>query len=131
MAWHGGSRNLVKTHQTRRERRGVAGEIAIDAAASHIVVMANNQQPERPRVEPEILPPERSDGPPRPAGVFVHRVFIARPGLPSILLALLIIALVAALVFLVLAGLVLIWIPVLIVGVVAAILPRLFGGRRA
>jgi hypothetical protein len=116
----------------------VAGEIAIDAPASHIVHMANDQQPERPHVEPEILPPERSDGPPRSAGIFVrvdqlggvHRVVIARPGLPSIMLALLIIALVAALVLLVLTGLILFWIPILIIGLVAAILSRLFVGRR-
>lgn len=76
----------------------------------------------------------RSDGSRRRDGIFVrirmHRVFIARPGLPSIMLALLIIALVGALVFLVLAGLVLFWIPFLIIGLLAAILSRLFSGRR-
>jgi len=134
MAWHGGGRNLVKTQCRRR----AADEIAIDAPASHIVGMAEDQQPERPRVEPEILPPQRSDGPPRPAGVFVrfdqlggvHRVFIARPGLPSIMLAVLILALIAALVLLVLAGLVLFWIPMLIIGLLAVILSRFSGGRR-
>jgi len=86
-------------------------------------------QPERPRVEPEILPPERSEGPPRPAGVFVrfdqlggtHRVFIARPSLSSVILAGLIIALVVALVFLLLASLVLFWIPI-VVGVIVLLL---------
>jgi hypothetical protein len=100
--------------------------------------MANDQPPERPRAEPEILPPERSDDPRRPAGIFVrfdqlggaHRVFVARPGWPSIMFALLVIALVGALVLLLLAGLFLFWIPILIIGLVAAILSRLFGGRR-
>jgi hypothetical protein len=99
--------------------------------------MANDQPPERPRVEPEILPPERADGPPRPTGIFVridqlggvHRVIIPRPGLPSIMFALLVTALVGGLVLLALAGLFLFWIPILIIGLIAAILSRVFGGR--
>jgi hypothetical protein len=114
-----------------------ADDIAIRAPPSHIVAMANDQPPERPRVEPEILPPERSE-PRRTSGIFVrvdqlggvHRVIIPRPGLPSIMFALLVIALVGALVLLALAGLFLFWIPILIIGLVAAILSRLFGGRR-
>ena len=122
----------------RPDHHAAGTNIAGRAALPHIVGMANDQPPERPRVEPEILPPERSDGPPRPAGVFVrsdqlggvHRVFIVRPGLPSILFALLILALIAALVLLVLAGLVLFWIPMLIIGLLAVILSRFSGGRR-
>ena len=134
MTW----RPTAEARRSTAKLVGAGGRIAIDAAASHIVVMANDQQPELPRVEPEILPPERSEGPPRPAGVFVrfdqlggvHRVFIARPGLPSIMLALLILALVAALVLLVLAGVVLFWIPMLIIGLLAVILSRFSGVRR-
>ena len=97
-------------------------------------VMADDPKPERPRAEPEIILPGEQPAPRRPAGVFVrfdeqggvHRVFIARPGLPSVLLALLIIGLVAALVFLVLAGIVLFWIPILIIGLLAAFLSGAF-----
>src|SRR5438034_7323180 len=87
--------------------------------------------PQRPRVEPEILAPGHDGRESRgPAGIFlrieerdgVRRVFIARPGLPSIILALLIIGLIAAIVFLVLAGVVLLWIPIVIIGIVLALL---------
>jgi len=98
--------------------------------------MSDTPKPERPRSEPEIIPPGEQPTPRRPAGVFVrfdeqgvHRVFIARPGLPSILLALLIIGFVAALVFLVLAGIVLFWIPMLIIGLLAAFLSGAFRRR--
>jgi Flp pilus assembly protein TadB len=97
-----------------------------------MIVMSRDENPGRgpewPRSEPEILTPGRASR--GPAGLFVRieerdgvrRVFIARPGLPSIILALLIIGLIAAIVFLVLAGVVLVWIPVLIIGIVLALL---------
>ena len=137
---HRGPKHVSQSEPNVSRRVAVprdAGDIAIAAPPSHIVAMANDQPPERPRVEPEILPPERSD-PRRTSGIFVRvdqlggvrRVIIPRPGLPSIMFALLVIALVAALVFVALAGLILFWIPILIIGFVAAILSRVFGGRR-
>ena len=90
-----------------------------------------DRSPERPRVEPEIIPPGRGGRAPRgPTGIWlriderdgVRRVFIGRPGLLSIILGLLIIGLIAVVVFLVLAGIVLVWIPLLIAGIVLALL---------
>jgi len=87
--------------------------------------------PEQPRVEPEILPPGHDGRPPRgTGGIFVRieerdgvrRVYVARPGLPAIILGLLVIGLIAAIVFLVLASVALVWIPVLIIGIVLALL---------
>src|SRR5262249_30054073 len=87
--------------------------------------------PERPRVEPEIIPPG-ADPRPRGAaegGIFmrmdaqggVHRIVITRPGWPTIVLILLVIGLIVAVVFLLLAGLLLLWIPLVVVGIVAAL----------
>ena len=90
-----------------------------------------DRSPQRPRSEPEIIPPAREERAPRgPAGIWmriderdgVRRVFIARPGLLSIILGLLIVGLIAAAVFLLLAGLVLLWIPIVIGGVILALL---------
>ena len=93
--------------------------------------MPSDHEPERPRVEPEIIPPDRSARlRAAPEGVFVRidehdgirRVYIARPGLPSIILGLLLIGLVAAVVFVVLAGFVLVVIPVVIAAIALALL---------
>jgi Flp pilus assembly protein TadB len=97
--------------------------------------MSNDQyperSPERPRVEPEIIPPGQDARASREAsGMWMrfedrggtHRVFIARPGLASIIFGLLIIGLIAAVVFVVLAGIVLVWVPLLIAAIVLALL---------
>jgi hypothetical protein len=84
------------------------------------------RQPERPRAEPEIIPPEGGDAGAR--GIWlrikdeegVRRVFIARPGLPEILFGLLILGLIAAVAFVALASVVLVWIPLLILAVLLA-----------
>jgi hypothetical protein len=108
--------------------------IATGRSASHIVGMSrdpsNDPGPERPRVEPEILPPERDGGPRGPAGIWlriderdgVRRVILARPGWPTIILGLLILGLFAAVVFLMLAGVVLLWLPIVIGGIILALL---------
>ncbi len=96
--------------------------------------------PEQPRVEPEIAGPGENFRPRRdreniftfesPDGM--HRIFIARPGWPTVIAALLIIALFVAIVFVVLAGLVVLWIPIVILGILAAIVPsavRLYWSR--
>jgi hypothetical protein len=98
-------------------------------------------EPERPRAEPEIIGPGEAFRPQRDRdNIFmqfegrdgVHRIFIARPGWPAIMAALLIFGLFAAIVFVVLAGIVVLWIPIVILGVLAAIVPataRMYWGR--
>jgi hypothetical protein len=96
--------------------------------------------PERPRVEPEIIPPGTNYRPRREGDPFmqfegrdgIHRIFIARPGWPAIIAALLIVGLFTAIVFIVLAGIVVLWIPIVVIGILAAIVPgiaRLYWGR--
>ncbi|HEX2216751.1 MAG TPA: hypothetical protein VHG27_08700 [Xanthobacteraceae bacterium] len=81
-----------------------------------------NREPERPRAEPEIIPPdraraERASGDPR---VFVyvdregrtHRLNISAPRPLTVILALLIFALVSALILALLLGAFLIWLPI-------------------
>jgi len=85
----------------------------------------DHPRPERPRSEPEIIPPDRSG---RPDAEYVwtdrrstHRIYVARPGPFSIILALLIAGLVLGAIVLLLVGLAVIWIPI-VVFVVAAVL---------
>jgi hypothetical protein len=88
---------------------------------------------ERPRQEPEIIPPGQ-DGRARPSSIFmrfeerdgVHRVYIARPGIGSIILGLLLIGLIAGVAFLVVAGLIILWVPILIGGILLALLSAFF-----
>jgi len=85
---------------------------------------------ERPRVEPEIIPPRAQ---PRRGGfesLFVHieegddgirRVQVKTPGPFTVALILLAAGAVAALFFLLLAGLMLLWIPLIIVAILIAV----------
>lgn len=90
----------------------------------------SDPRPQRPRAEPEIIPPGRDRDPRGPEAIFVRveerdgyrRIYLARPGLPTIILGLLILGLIAAVAFLVLAGLVLLWVPVLIGAILLALL---------
>ena len=90
-------------------------------------------QPETPRSEPEILPPDHARGQARArtwtASGARGRVFVARPGPFTLILALLVIGFVAALALILLLGLVVLWVPILVAGIIAA----LFSGaiRRA
>jgi hypothetical protein len=93
--------------------------------------MPRDREPERPRAEPEIIPPGHDERLRRaPDGVFVHvdaregirRVYVARPGLPAILLAVLFIGLVTAAAFFVLAGLVLVIVPLALAVIAFALL---------
>ncbi len=83
---------------------------------------------ERPRHEPEIIPPRRNDGAYNDlSGIFIRvdeadgmrRVYLRRPGPISIALGLLAVGFVAALMLILIAGMVLVWVPV-IVGLVFA-----------
>jgi hypothetical protein len=87
------------------------------------------REPGHPRSEPEIIPP--SGRRPEPDaritirtgnGEGFQRIYIARPGPFSVILALAVIGLVAAVVLLLLVGFVVIWVPVVIVLVLAALL---------
>jgi uncharacterized membrane protein len=83
--------------------------------------------PERPRSEPEIIPPGADDG--RRDNIWgryedsygVHRIYIARPGLPSILIGLFILGSIVALVFLVVVGALLLAFPLVIAGILLAL----------
>jgi hypothetical protein len=108
----------------------------------------DRDQPERPRAEPEIFPPERTGraadwrnspwrNSPWGADAFgrtraSHRVYVARVGPFGIALMILAIAAILAIIMIAALGAVLIWIPVVAVVIVAAALIRLlrgFGGR--
>ncbi|MGA8321415.1 MAG: hypothetical protein WBE48_26305 [Xanthobacteraceae bacterium] len=101
---------------------------------------AYSNEPERPRIEPEILPPDRSDRaagrdgwPPHPHGAGYgsgsQRIFVTRIGPFGFALAMLVVGLFAAVLLLLLIGTALIWLPfvaaILIVGAVAGLLRRL------
>jgi hypothetical protein len=104
----------------------------------------NSNKPERPRAEPEILPPERSGGPgdrrfggrgpnmPRPFGTTAggtHRVYVGRIGPFGFALLLLVIGLLGAFMLFILIGAALIWIPVvavlLVIAAISGLLRRL------
>ena len=100
----------------------------------------NQDEPERPRVEPEILPPDRSPNaggqrggwPPygsgqsqgRPYGS--QRIFVGRIGPFGFALFMLVVGLFAAVLLLLLIGAALIWIPVVAVLVVIAAISGVF-----
>jgi hypothetical protein len=97
-------------------------------------------EPERPRVEPEIIPPSRrgpydrgGDWPPPPYGFTqmrgTHRVYVSRIGPFGFALIMLIVGLLAAVLLLILIGAALIWIPVVAVLVVIAAISGLFRRR--
>ena len=95
-------------------------------------------EPELPRAEPEILPPDRNQS--RPSGwppydskqsaytqsAGVHRVYVSRIGPIGFALLLLVIGLFAGVLLLALIGAALIWIPVVAVLVVAAAVSGIF-----
>ena len=94
-------------------------------------------RPERPRVEPEIIPPDRNGGqadwcrPPWRGRGFEdirgsQRVYVGRIGPFGIALLLLAVAAIIGIFMIAVLGAVLIWIPVLAVAIVLAALFRLF-----
>ena len=96
---------------------------------------SDQQPPERPRYEPEIIPPDHVDQPwgRRDAawetfghGAGSHRVYVTRIGPVGIALIVLAVAAILAVVFIAAIGAVLIWIPIVAVLVVAASVLRLF-----
>jgi len=104
------------------------------ASLPYMLSMSDDQssrRPEQPRSEPEIIPPDRGERRGRGGGdAYVwtsfddhgtHRIYVARPGPFSIIVALILGGLLLAAIVLLLAGLVLFWIPVVVL-VVAALL---------
>ena len=97
-------------------------------------------RPERPRSEPEIIPPDRDGGSANwrrtPSNPWhgrgfdeihgSHRVYVGRVGPFGIALLLLAIAAVIAIILIAVLGAVLIWIPVIAAAVVIAAFFRLF-----
>jgi hypothetical protein len=98
-----------------------------------------SNEPERPRAEPEILPPDRSgrnnqSGPGWPPhgythGTGPHRVFITRIGPFGFALAMLVVGLFAAALLLLLIGTALIWLPFVAAIVILGALAGLFRRR--
>jgi hypothetical protein len=97
----------------------------------------NSDEPERPRVEPEIIPPnhfgrrERQGAwPPPPYGFTqmhgTQRVYVGRIGPFGFALIMLIVGFLAAVLLLILIGAALIWIPVVAVLVVIAAISGVF-----
>ena len=102
----------------------------------------SSNEPERPRAEPEIIPPDRGQGrnQARPRGwqpygsaqsgyaqsAGVHRVYVSRIGPFGFALLLLVVGLFAGVLLLALIGAALIWIPVVAVFVVIAAISGLF-----
>jgi len=92
--------------------------------------MKDQNAPERPRLEPEIIPPDRSRSKRREEMDGVHRVHITRLGpFGSILLPLAIVAL-AAVILLAFLGALLIAIPVAVFIVIVIALSGLLRRRR-
>ena len=84
--------------------------------------LKNPNEPEQPRVEPEIIPPDhtgrdpRSGWPPDASGAYAtHRIYVSRIGPVGFALLLLVVGLLAAVMLLVLIGTALIWIPLVTV----------------
>jgi hypothetical protein len=102
--------------------------------------MANDQdQPELPRVEPEIIPPDRQDRGPgrgadwrrptrRPYGpngtAGVHRVYVGRIGPFGFAMLTLVFAILAAAIFLVFAGAIMLLLPVVVLLIVVGAIVR-------
>ncbi len=90
-------------------------------------------RPERPRAEPEIIPPDRGqrNGWPPPYGFSetrsTHRLYVTRISPFGFVMLMLAVGLLAAVFLLVLIGTALIWLPVLAVLVVITAIFRFFG----
>ncbi len=91
----------------------------------------HDRRPERPRSEPEIIPPAADGRASRDvSGVWmrvegqdgVRRVYIGRPSLGAFLIGLVIVGFIGALAFLAMAGLLIVAMPILVGGLLLALL---------
>lgn len=94
---------------------------------------SNSQEPERPRAEPEIIPPDRRRPDERgwPAYDYsqVHgtqRVYVGRIGPFGFALLMLVVVLLAAVFLLLLIGTALLWIPIVLGVIVIAAISRVW-----
>lgn len=95
--------------------------------------MANDRtSPERPRLEPEIIPPDRSawrtDGYAESSGT--HRIYVGRLGPFGGIVLLIAIVIVAVILLLAFLGALLIWLPLVALIVAAAAIGGLLRSRR-
>jgi hypothetical protein len=88
---------------------------------------SNSQEPERPRAEPEILPPDRRGPdqrgwPPNGFGEVhgTHRIYVSRIGPFGFALLMLVVGFLAAVFLLLLIGTALLWIPIMLAVIVIA-----------
>lgn len=90
----------------------------------------NAPRVERPRIEPQIIPPRRHGRRGGFDSVFIRveegddgirRITLKRPGPFTIILVLLAAGTIAMLVLLLLAGLMLLWIPLIVIGILFAV----------
>jgi hypothetical protein len=100
-------------------------------------MVEDSNQPERPRIEPEIIPPDRtphrSDRHQQTWHPFfstaadeTHRIYVARLGPLRFALLILIVGIVVGLIILAVIGAVLIWIPIMLMLVAVGALIRLW-----
>ena len=97
----------------------------------------DHDRPERPRLEPEIIPPERSRGdsewPPHAwpnASAHRQRIYVARLGPFGFALLMAMIGIVVALILLAVVGAILVWIPILALLLAAGFVYRLLRRER-
>ncbi len=98
------------------------------------VMAHDSNQPERPRAEPEILPPDRSSGRPeddqspwrsyesRTRGS--HRIYVTRLGPLSGIIMMLVFAALVAIIFLAILSAALIWLPLIALVVIVGAIYR-------
>jgi hypothetical protein len=91
----------------------------------------NSDQPERPRLEPEIIPPDRARGQNWPPYGYsraqsTHRIYVTRMGPLGFALMMLVIGLLLAVFLIALVGAALIWIPVVAAIALIAFFSRAF-----
>jgi hypothetical protein len=97
-------------------------------------MMNKEKTPERPRVEPEIIPPDRTQSARRGPAHFetdgAHRVYVARIGPLGGVLLMLVIAVFIAAGGLLLLGALLLWLPLVALILVIGAITALFRPRR-
>lgn len=114
-------------------RRGVALRCFGYTSSCMTDSKPNGSEPERPRSEPEIIPPGQRDRR-DPSRVFIsidenggkRRVYMAQPGPLTIFLALMVLGLIGVVALIVLLSVALIWIPVVLALVAAFVASVMF-----
>jgi hypothetical protein len=97
----------------------------------------SSKRPERPRAEPEIIPPDRSrdagsrrpDWPPYTQSYGTHRIHVGRIGPIGFALVMLVVGLIAGILLLALIGAALVWIPIVAAIAIVAMISGVFRRR--